>query len=81
MKYLTAIATVGLLAAPAFAYELDASIDTDGDGLYSFPELQAAYPEVTEDTFTAIDVNGDGAADMDEMAAAEASALIPASEG
>ena len=76
-----AIATAAaLLAAPAFAQSADPAIDTDGDGLYSFTEITAAYPDVTEETFTAIDANADGALDMEEVAAAQELELLPMSE-
>lgn len=68
------------LALPAFALDVDPVVDTDGDGLYSFPELSAAYAEVTEDMFITIDVNGDGVVDLAEMEAAQAAELLPYSD-
>ena len=51
--------------------------DTDGDGMYSMEELMVAYPSLTEDLFSTIDGNGDGAVDPDELAAAvEAGVLV-----
>lgn len=44
--------------------------DTDGNGTYSFEELQAAYPDLNDATFTSVDVNGDGQVDADELQAA-----------
>lgn len=44
--------------------------DTDGNGTYSFEELQAAYPDLSEATFTSVDVNADGQVDADELQAA-----------
>jgi hypothetical protein len=67
-----------LLAQDAVA--IDAAVDTNADGFYSFPELQAAMPDVTEDTFTAIDTSGDGLIDAGELAAATAAGLMPAAE-
>jgi len=37
-----------------------AEMDTNGDGMLSVEEVQAAYPDVTGGTFIAIDANGDG---------------------
>ncbi|GKY86820.1 hypothetical protein [Sinisalibacter aestuarii] len=51
--------------------------DADEDGLVTFDELVAAYPDVTEDTFNAADANGDGTLDADELAAAREAGLIP----
>lgn len=45
-------------------------MDADGTGNLSMPELQAVFPNLTEDGFTAIDANGDGAVDEAELAAA-----------
>ena len=64
-----------LLAATAAQAEVE---DTDGNGTYSMEELKAAYPDVTEDTFAIVDVNGDGAVDSDELAAAENAGLLKA---
>ena len=82
MKTLTMTAAAGtlLLATQAFA-NVDAAIDTDGDGVYSMTELAVAYPELTDEMFTAIDANADGAVDAEEFQAAQESALLPATDG
>ena len=67
-------ALLGATATAAFAQVED----TDGNGTYSIEEIQAAYPDVTEDTFAIVDVNGDGAVDADELAAAENAGLLKA---
>jgi hypothetical protein len=51
-------------------------VDTNGDGLASFEELQAAYTDFTEQLFQQIDTNADGYIDGDEMSAAEEAGLI-----
>ncbi|MEY1555200.1 hypothetical protein AB3Y40_06150 [Yoonia sp. R2331] len=68
-----------LMALPAIAQ--DAAIDVDADGMYSFPELQAAMPEMTEEDFTTLDVSGDGLLDADEIAAATEAGILPAMDG
>ena len=74
-RRITLIAVLlGATATAAFA-EVE---DTDGNGTYSIEEIQAAYPDVTEDTFAIVDVNGDGAVDADELAAAENAGLLKA---
>lgn len=52
--------------------------DTDGDSVYSMEELVAAYPDLTEETFTMMDVDGSGSIDADELQAAREQGLIEA---
>ncbi|MFD1913743.1 EF-hand domain-containing protein [Halodurantibacterium flavum] len=62
-----------LLAAPALAQtaaqEMEA-LDTDGDGVLSFFELEMGYPDLDAATFDRIDLNGDGLIDPSEFEAA-----------
>ncbi|MBR2656832.1 MAG: hypothetical protein IKD58_10140 [Loktanella sp.] len=74
-KTLLAPVAALLLALPAMAQ--NAAIDVNGDGMYSFPELQAALPELTEDDFEALDTNGDGLLNAEEIAAGEAAGILP----
>ncbi len=71
-----ALAVTATLAAADMA-----QLDTDGDGLVSFEEMVAAVPTVSEETFTTIDTNLDGALDAGEYAAAEAAGTLPPTEG
>ena len=75
MKLLTPVVLVTALAAPAFAQ--DAVIDVNGDGMYSFPEVQAVLPEMTEDQFTTLDSTGDGLLDTDEITVGVNAGLLP----
>ena len=50
--------------------------DADGNGTYSMDEMKVAYPDLTEEQFTAIDTSGDGEVDMDELAAAREAGTI-----
>jgi hypothetical protein len=69
---------------PAFALMItagaagaqSASVDVNGDGMYSFPEVQAAMPEMTQDAYVALDMNGDGLLDADEIAVAIDAGLL-----
>ena len=74
-KLIAPLALLSVLAVPAFAQ--DAAIDINGDGMYSFPELQAVMPEMTEDDFTALDTSGDGLLDADEIAAGTEAGMLP----
>jgi hypothetical protein len=51
--------------------------DTDGDGVYSMEEMKAAFPDLTEDAFTAADTNEDGKLDAAELKAAQEAGTIP----
>ena len=69
----------GLLAAPTFAQ--DAAIDVNGDEMYSFPEVLAVMPDMSEAEFMALDANGDGLLDVDEIAAGIEAGVLPATDG
>lgn len=76
MTLIAPMAALAMLAVPGFAQ--DASIDINGDGMYSYPELQAVMPEMTEEDFTVLDTSGDGLLDADEIAVATEAGLLPA---
>jgi hypothetical protein len=76
-----ASALVALLGLPALAVEIDPAVDVNADAMYSYPELQVVYPDMTEDQFTVMDTNGDGLLDVDEVTAATESGMMPASDG
>ncbi|EBA11343.1 hypothetical protein [Roseobacter sp. CCS2] len=76
LKLIAPIAVLSALAVPSFAQ--DAAIDINGDGMYSYPELQAVMPEMSEDDFTVLDTSGDGLLDADEIAVATEAGLLPA---
>jgi len=67
-----------LAAGAALAQEADPAIDVNGDGFYSFPELNVIFSDVTDEVFTTADQTGDGLLDMAEVAAAQEVGLIPA---
>lgn len=76
------LAAVGtLVALPALAQTIPAIEDADGSGNWSLAELQVAYPDLTAETFTAVDADADGAVDHAELAAALADGVLPASGG
>ena len=82
MKTMTKLSTAlfVLIAGAAVAQEADPTIDVNGDGFYSFPEIGTMYPDLTDADFTAIDTTGDGLLDMAEVTAAEEAGLLPMTE-
>lgn len=76
-KLVLALATISSFAAVQ-ANAQTVVTDTDGNGTYSMEELKAAYPDLTEETFTAVDANADGAVDADELKAAIEAGTLPA---
>jgi Ca2+-binding EF-hand superfamily protein len=61
---IAAAAFAGTAFAQAPMFE---TVDVDGDGLVTLSEAQAVAPELTEDEFTAFDVNADGGLDQGEF--------------
>lgn len=64
-----------LMATSAFA--MPTEIDTDSDGLASMAEIQAFYPEVTDELFVEIDTDEDGYVNDEELLAAVGAEIIP----
>jgi hypothetical protein len=76
--FATAIAATLLLAAtPAFAQApLNfADVDTDASGELSYAELQAVWPDLTEDEFNTADLDGNGSLSIDELNGLQPSTL------
>lgn len=83
LNKLTAVA-FSALCVPAFAMGAGAAeVDANGDGILSAAEVQAVYPDVTPEQFSAMDLNADGALDEAEVVAAQEAGMMPAapSEG
>ena len=64
---------LGLLGGAALA----AFSDADGDGFMSQDEFVAAYPDGTEDQFTAADTDADGMITEAEYLAAVEAGVLP----
>jgi len=62
------------LSAISFAA---AQVDTNGDGILTLDEVNAAFPEIKAEEFSAMDVNADGVLDNGEVAAAQDAGLMP----
>lgn len=77
-KIAAALFTALAMGGAATVASAQASMDTDGDGAYSLTELQAAFPDLTEEAFIAIDTSGDGMVDEAELKVAQDGGLLPA---
>ncbi|QBF31638.1 hypothetical protein [Thalassococcus sp. S3] len=78
---LTLVTTLGLALPVASMGQTSTEVDANGDGVLTIDEVQAVYPEITADAFTAMDVNADGALDNDEVLAAQEAGMMPPTEG
>jgi hypothetical protein len=81
MTRLTKFAAIAVsaLCLPAYAMgEGAAELDANGDGLLSVTEVQAVYPDVTAEQFSAMDLNADGALDDVEVQSATEAGMMPA---
>jgi len=70
--------TLALLFAGATSAMAQGTLDSDGDGLVSLAEVQAAYPEVTEADFNTADGDGDGMLNETELSMAYGLGILPA---
>lgn len=77
----TAQTTLAILLAGTTTAFADGVLDadTDGDGLVSLAELQTLYADLPglETDFEAVDINGDGLLNDDEIALARESGIFP----
>lgn len=82
-KQASIMATIGLMVGlPTLALAQSAAqLDTNGDGLLTIDEVQASFPDMGADTFTAMDLNADGALDAEEIAAGQEAGLMPVTDG
>lgn len=54
-----------------------AEVDANGDGMLTIDEVQAVFPDISMDTFNAMDINADGALDTEEVASAQEAGIMP----
>ena len=66
----TTFAAAALAGGLAFAYT-DMSWDMDGDGMMSYDERMAYFPNMTDEDFAGYDADADGMFNNDEMAMIE----------
>lgn len=74
LKHILPALGIAMLAGPALAAT---EIDSNGDGLVTLDEAQAVYPEITAESFSAMDRNADGALDDAEIVAAQEAGMLP----
>lgn len=74
------VLTLGVVSTPAAAQANAQTVVTDADsnGVFSYEEMVAAFPDLTHEVFAAADTNGDGSLDADELKAAQDAGTIPA---
>lgn len=80
-KHAIALAAIGLLAAPAIAQTPlgFADVDTDGNGELSYGELQMVWPDLTQEEFSAADIDLSNGLSADELNSLQPSAVsVPA---
>lgn len=70
------LAASALIATPVLAASV--VTDSDGDGLYSWEELTAAFPDLEKKAFVGADTDKDGLISATELTAAQETGLIPA---
>ena len=74
----TTVTSIILALGMAGAVSAATAADSNGDGLLTIDEVQAAMPDITADAFNAMDLNADGALDASEVEAAQQAGLMPA---
>ena len=76
---LTSLFALGLSSAAMAQAATDfASVDTDANGGVSLTEAQVAWPDLTEEAFTAADTDGNGELSAEEYDAYVAASAAPA---
>ncbi|SMQ86129.1 EF hand [Devosia lucknowensis] len=79
-KFVLGLAALAALSVPALAQApLNfADVDTDGNGELSFVELQAVWPDLTQEQFAAADLDGSGGLNAEELNGLQPATLAPA---
>jgi hypothetical protein len=78
---LTSLFALGLSGAAMAQAATDfVSVDTDVSGGVSLTEAQVAWPDLTEEAFTAADLDGNGELSAEEYDALVAASAAPAAQ-
>jgi hypothetical protein len=75
-KIVLGLAALGLTTGMAFAQTpmTFADVDTDANGELSLAELQVVWPDLTQEEFTAADIDTSGGLSVDELNSLQSSA-------
>jgi hypothetical protein len=74
-KLILSLAALGLAAGAAYAQETSfESLDADANGELSFEEITVAWPQLTQEQFTAADLDVSAGLSADEVAAVQSAA-------
>jgi hypothetical protein len=75
-KLILSLAVLGLAAGAAYAQEQTSfdSLDADANGELSFEEITVAWPQLTQEQFTAADLDVSAGLSADEVAAVQSAA-------
>ena len=77
MTRMTKTLALSMFLAPGVALAMTAAeVDANGDGMLTVDEVQAVFPDVTAEEFSAMDLNADGGLDDGEVQAAQEAGLL-----
>jgi len=70
------ISTVMIVGAASTAMAFGEGMDADNDGVLSEAEMVAAYPDITQEIFDAVDTNHDGNVSLEEWTIATETGVL-----
>lgn len=70
------ISTVAIIGFASSVMAFGEGMDADSDGVLSEAEMVAAYPDITQEIWDAVDTNSDGNISVEEWTAATESGLL-----
>jgi len=77
MKKVALILAAAAVLATTQAQAISRLSDSAGDTKFSHSEIQGVFPGVSQRSFIAADINGDGYLSMNELMAAQERGLVP----
>ncbi|RFP89413.1 EF-hand domain-containing protein [Rhodobacteraceae bacterium 63075] len=80
-KFARPIAALAVVMTPALAIGEGAmEVDADGNGVLSFDEVRAVWPDITPEVFAVMDSDADGVLTDEEVEAAQDAGMLQLSE-